>query len=276
MFSTLRSDLFKHYGHGGKGPSTLRQLPGGDAEAVRRVTASASSTAAVRELLVAADDHERTALHLAAKCGHAKVVSVLLEFSQFVDAAAAATSKNSSLQGLLNAADRDGKTALFGAASNGRAAVVSLLLKAGAAMTVTSQGSSPLHAAASRNHAHVMQLLLSAGAAVNQAAVNPGLVPKSKMTALHIAAREGCVDAVRVLLQAGATLEAADDVGNTALATAVLYSGACRSGAAAACMELLTGAGADVNARNHNSLTPLLWTAETVLLCRPCCLPVQT
>lgn len=70
-------------------------------------------------------------------------------------------------------------------------------------------------------------------------------------TALHIAARLGRVELVRVLLSAGADTEIANDFGRTPLHEAA------RRSEALEVLELLIGANASVNARDGRGRTPL-------------------
>ena len=87
----------------------------------------------------------------------------------------------------------------------GHASVVRRLLAAGASVDAADDDDwTPLHAAAHRGHASIAQQLLAAGASA-RARDNRGWTP------LHCAAREGNTSSVvKVLLAAGAPLEAAD------------------------------------------------------------------
>jgi uncharacterized protein len=74
-------------------------------------------------------------------------------------------------------------------------------------------------------------------------------------TALHFAAREGEVEAVRQLVAAGADIDARAADGKSALALAI-YNGHYDAA------ELLIEAGADVNAADAERFTPLFWAVD--------------
>lgn len=69
-----------------------------------------------------------------------------------------------------------------------------------------------MHAAAQYGHASTLRLLLSLGASANEPGENDGFTP------LHMAVMERRIEAIKVLLEAGADLEARDHNGKTPLA----------------------------------------------------------
>ena len=111
------------------------------------------------------------------------------------------------------------------------------------ANAVFEHGDTPLHDAAYRGYADVVKLLLAAGADVN-AKDSFGDTP------LHAAAINGQADVVKLLLAAGADVNAKGWIGYTPLHHAA-YDGH------ADVAKLLLAAGADVNARNTVGDTPL-------------------
>mmetsp|Transcript_97149 Transcript_97149/g.299425 ORF Transcript_97149/g.299425 Transcript_97149/m.299425 type:complete len:240 (+) Transcript_97149:63-782(+) len=93
------------------------------------------------------DDFQLTALHGAAKKGHAQIVALLLERRAKVNARAAAL---------------HGETPLHYAAKYGHAGVVRMLLRGGADPTVAAEdGRIPLQYAQGKGHAHVETVLLN-------------------------------------------------------------------------------------------------------------------
>ncbi|KAK9807777.1 hypothetical protein WJX72_008952 [[Myrmecia] bisecta] len=80
----------------------------------------------------------------------------------------------------------------------------------------------PLHVACSRGDSAIVQALLAAGSAVD--ALNAVLTAAgvSHATALALAANEGRLEAVKVLVEAGMDLEAREFFGYTALERAVI------------------------------------------------------
>ena len=97
---------------------------------------------------------------------------------------------------------------------------LNLLLNAGTDTEERIAGETPLMLAAKNGHADAVKLLLDRGAQIN--ARNPETPnPKRGMTALLFAAQHGHDDVVRVLLEHGADATAKDRNGRTALDLAV-------------------------------------------------------
>jgi ankyrin repeat protein len=149
----------------------------------------------------------------------------------------------------VNTADARGTTPLHFAAAYGTPDPVKLLLDAGAEVNRTNaMGATPLVLGAS-SPAKV-RLLLAAGA-------DPNIATKAGRTPLIIAAgRAGGFESVKALLAAGAKIDAADEMGITAILTAS-YSGDIEA------VRLLLDKGAPVNATDKAGFTPLLNAVTT-------------
>jgi len=179
------------------------------------------------------------------------------------------------------ATDATGETPLIKAAKVGDLQIVTALLKAGAAVDTPDSGfgQTPLMAAAREGHTAVVKLLIDRGARVNaqtrtgktpeirnpaesKASRGAGIqrggwpnrgiresIPGAK-TPLLYAAREGHVDIVRLLLDAGANLEQADADGVTPLLIALMNEHA-------EAASFLVERGANVNAMDWYGQSPL-------------------
>ena len=134
---------------------------------------------AVRALLESGEDvnkvlnkEERTALHVAAQCGHAALVKPLIEARADLNPLA------SPQFNFLNAASGKRKrtgvihnvTPLFDAADKGHTHVVMELIKAGADVNqANSEGATPLFIAAQKGHEGIVVSLIQAGVDVRKA-----------------------------------------------------------------------------------------------------------
>ena len=164
------------------------------------------------------------------------------------------------------AASREGQTILMTASRTGNPEAVHLLLELGADANAREQwlGETALMWAAGQNHAGAVQALVEYGAELDARsalstiptlqAAGIGLItmefPKGGWTALLYAAREGALDATRVLAGAGADLNAAGPDGITPLMLAIInghYDVA----------EALLEAGADPNRPDESGMTAL-------------------
>lgn len=239
----------------------------------------------------AADSDGATALHWAVRSGDDRVVAMLLEAGAQATTAtrlgvtpmalAAAGASAATIEALVragaapDAASREGETALMTAAAAGNLAAVRALLALGANPNAieTWQGQTALMWAASANRADIVTALLNAGANPRVAATafpgQPRLprgggiaiqsahsnFPKGGLTALHFAAREGALAAVRALADGRADLDATDPDGITPLYLAIINA---HFDVAA----LLIERGADVRKADRAGRTPLFMAAD--------------
>src|SRR5215510_11820688 len=165
------------------------------------------------------------------------------------------------------------------AARTGRSDAIRILLESGANVTVTETwgGTTPLMWAVSEGHADAARLLIAAGADVNArshyvAAANgrgfEGRTPVATradprveefasgwLTPLMFAAREGHLDLARILVAAGADVDAAAGDGKTALAIAI-FNGSYELA------SFLVDKKADVNKADAQRFTPLFWAVD--------------
>jgi ankyrin repeat protein len=147
----------------------------------------------------------------------------------------------------INAADKtSGQTALMFAASLNRAEAINLLVARGAAANVITR---------------VSELKPPAAAQTNQAAaqnrrpnVNPTVI--GGLSALHFAAREGQIDAIRALIEGGANTNTPSGADQTSPITTALINGHIDIA------RLLLDHGADPNLANADGLTPLYATID--------------
>jgi ankyrin repeat protein len=142
----------------------------------------------------------------------------------------------------VNAAQADGTTALHWAVRRDDLETAQLLIRAGASVAVpTRYGVTPLYLASVNGNAVMIDALLRGGADPNSA--NPG-----GETVLMTAARTGKVDAVKLLIDRGAAVNAKETVrGQTALMWAVLENHP-------DVVQLLLAKGADINAQTNVSV----------------------
>lgn len=139
-----------------------------------------------KDSLACKSKDKKSALHFAAQYGRVNTCHRLLE--SITDSR------------LLNEGDEQGLTPLHLASREGHTKVVELLLRKGALFHCDYRSWTCLHHAAYSGYTQTMEILLS---------TNPKLLDKTDEdgnTALHIAAREGHMAAVKLLLNRGAEL----------------------------------------------------------------------
>jgi ankyrin repeat protein len=161
-------------------------------------------------------------------------------------------------------ANAEGETALMIVARTGNVEAAKLLLKAGADVHAREKwgGQTALIWAAAQNQPEMIRLLVSKGAEVDArsavrdwprrmtAEERPKDMNRGGMSALLFAARDGHIEAVRALIEAGAALDFTDPDGSTALMLA-LMNGHWDTA------QLLIEAGADIHLWDWWGQTPL-------------------
>jgi len=177
----------------------------------------------------AKDSEGWTALHLAAKNGHTKIVNLLLVNKAPIDA------------------NYDVVTALHIAVENGHTEIVNLLLVNRAKVDAKYDGVTALHIAVMNGRTKIVEALIKAGANVNEKT-------RDKVTALHWAAEDGNTEIVNLLLANGAKIHANCN-GVTALHFAVEDGNT-------EIVEALVKAGADVNEKTRDEVTVLHWAVS--------------
>jgi cytohesin len=226
------------------------------------LSASRSDTSKSREFTFTAppDIGGRTALHLAARKGHVKVVEVLIRGKANISAArldgstplhlAAFCGSDDTAQLLLDAGadpnirDATQNTALQLAAWDGHLGVVRALIAKGADTEAADPyGRTPLILAAHDGHIEVVRELVSAGAKLEAATENG-------RTALFLAAEENQEDVVGVLLAAGANSNTARIDGCT-----ILHVAATENLVGVARQLIAAGANVAKLINNHSPLT---------------------
>jgi ankyrin repeat protein len=184
----------------------------GDAELARALLAAGADPAA-------RNDYGALPLQLAAENGDPALIGALLEAG--VDP---------------ESPNDEGQTALMAVARTGRVEPARLLIDAGADVNAAERwgGQTALMWASAQGQTEVMALLIEKGADVNARATvrdwerHVTAEPRIKelasagLTPLLYAAREGCVDCARILVEAGADIDLADPDGVTPLIMALL------------------------------------------------------
>jgi ankyrin repeat protein len=174
-----------------------------------------------------------------------------------------------------------GDTALMMAARTGAPQAVTLLLERGADVDARERwgGTNALMWAVAEHHPRVVRILLDAGASVSGPSkvvapraprargvegtapvdFDPEEFPTSYanggFTSLHFAAREGELEAARMLVAAGADIDAVAADGKSTLNLSI-YNGHYQLAA------YLVEAGADVNRADAEGFTPLFWAVD--------------
>ncbi|XP_061087292.1 caskin-2-like isoform X3 [Conger conger] len=257
----------------GKEQDLLQAVKNGDLPSAQKLLAKVKANrskllGSTKRLNVNYQDSDGfSALHHAALTGTTDLITLLLETQATVDIK-----------------DSNGMRPLHYAAWQGKADSVQMLLRAGASVNGTSHdGQIPLHLAAQYGHYDVSEMLLqhqSNPCLINKAKKTPldlacefgrlkvaQLLLSSNMivallegerregsdssfnTPLHLAARNGHKDIIRLLLKAGIDINRATKAG-TALHEAALYG-------KTEVVRLLLDAGIDVNIRNTYNQTAL-------------------
>jgi len=163
------------------------------------------------------DSAGRTALHLAARNGHRRIIEVLIK--QF-DAD-------------VRVADAEGYTAMHWLASNGHLTYLDLLLSLGPSVNLEDRsGRTALHVACHGAHAACAQYLVSKGADVQR-------LDKHGRNALHYACKVGAVDCCEFLLKLGSVLVTDTDGIDPLLAALVGRHAECASRLITAFPQLL-------------------------------------
>ncbi len=193
-----------------------------------------------------ADAQGMTPLHWAAERGHLACVQYLLTQPRLPGAA--------SILGVLN---QDGLSPVALAARVGHLDVVRALVEAGGDVAQANPvGWTPLHWAARHGHMACVQYLLS----LPRVTVVPGVMSHVDVTAVALAAREGHVNVVKVLVEAGGDAAQADAYGWTPLHRAAFC------GRLACVQYLLSLPGVELGALTHEGATAVALAAREGLV----------
>jgi len=265
-----------------------------DGETLLGAAEADHSAAAHAALAAGADPDVRgpdgtTAIMYAAYHGDAELVAALIEagadvtltntFGTSAITEAAITGDAAILEVLLaagadpNFRNPEGETPLMAVARTGRIEAAELLVDAGADVNAIESfgGQSALMWAAARGNAPMVQFLAAHGAVLDARGMvrqwprkiinepRPKDMNKGGFTALHYAAREGCIDCARALVEAGADMDVHDPERVTPL---VLALENLHYDLAAYLIE----AGADVNKWDLFGRSPLYMAADTSTL----------
>ena len=115
--------------------------------------------------------------------------------------------------------------ALVWASKSGRLSVLERLVRAGACLNADPYRGTPLIWAAVRNRTETVAWLLDRGANINQKATFGGLTHGQGITALHMAAQNGHMSVVKLLLERGADRSIQDDLYGSTAKSAAAYFG---------------------------------------------------
>ena len=155
----------------------------------------------------------------------------------------------------VNAVDDNGHTTLHYAVGIKSIEIVKAMIKTGADLELENgEQNTALMIAVAGDDLQMMQLLIGSGAVVKAPASKKG------HEVLHTAAyHSNNLETVKMLLKAGANVNARDEVGNTALLYAVWRANSKNEGAEKMpdLITLLLSSGADPNTKNENGVTPL-------------------
>jgi ankyrin repeat protein len=153
----------------------------------------------------------------------------------------------------VNATQADGATALHWAAYASDAETTAQLIRAGANVNVRNNyGVSPLAVAAKNGNANIVGQLMKAGADPN----DPLNYVNASETPLMHAARAGGVEAVNIMLLAGARVNAPEGWNGQ---SALHWAAAEGQGAV---VEALIAGGADIRQRSHAGSTPFMFAVR--------------
>ena len=209
-----------------------------------------------------------TALHLASERGYQEIVKLVLAHGVNVNKAdrsgctpllLASRERHCEVVQLLldrvakvDVPDDHGRTALCYVSKLGDDAMARILLNAGASPNAVDDedGWAPIHHAASRGNFETLNLLVAEGADINLFTRN------HRRSVLHLAAQSESENTVKILLDAGANIEATDEYGITALHLAA------RSDSKETVLILLDR-GAKVDATDYSDFTALHAATES-------------
>ena len=214
----------------------------------------------------ATDKKNRSALNLACDIGNVDVIDVLLKAGADTNICEAfngntclhdaviASCSQETLKAIIdhgadmNAANKNGATALIIACQERIISAINVLLQAGGDPNIADSVNSatPLHYAIDGGCSkEVFQKIIDHGADVDA-------VDSDGRTALMIASLKGNVDAITILLNAGADLSISDVYGKTSIH--MVKPGSCSKDA----LQTIVDRGADVNAKSIENVTALM------------------